>query len=584
MPDNTKSQVSLAEILVGGKALGPTDKIQLKEVVVEQDLHLPATFAIRLLDVKDSPTKKEEGYFSRLDADQFAVGKEVEIKLGREGTPATVLKGEITSLDIDIAAGGTPMLTVRGYDRAHRLHRHRKNRTFLNMSDADIVSKIAREHGLTPKTDSTPTKHDHVYQDNRTDWEFLRARASRIGFELFVDDKTLNFRKPAPQTSPVPAQKLGEGLQHVRMRLATPGQVDKVTVRDWDEKAKKAVKAEVTSATKLHSPAKPADGVTMAKKAFGSGAWNTGDVGVSTAGEAKTVATAIMNKIAVNSLQLEGMVLGNAKVRPGKTLQLKGVSERFDGTYYLTAATHKITPGDGYVVHFIVNGSRPNTLSSLLNGHGQDTLPGHPGVVVAVVTNNKDPDERGRVKVKFPWLSDSDESAWARFASPMTGGGRGFFFLPEVNDEVLVAFEHGDINRPYVVGSLWNGSDKSPKKASEVVDSTGKVQTRILKTRAGHTIILDDSDMSPSITIQDKTGGNVIKIDSKMNAISIKAKQDISIKAGANLSLEATGNLTLKGAVVKVEAQGQLDLKGKGLASLEAGGPLKIKGAIVNIN
>src|SRR2546426_9457473 len=79
------------------------------------------------------------------------------------------------------------------------------------------------------------------------------------------------------------------------------------------------------------------------------------------------------------------------------------------------------------------------------------------GVVAGIVTNNEDPDGLGRVKIRFPWLSEDNESWWARIAAPMAGKERGAYFLPEVDDEVLVAFEHGDVNFPYVLGALWNG-------------------------------------------------------------------------------------------------------------------------------
>lgn len=101
------------------------------------------------------------------------------------------------------------------------------------------------------------------------------------------------------------------------------------------------------------------------------------------------------------------------------------------------------------------------------------------GVTIAVVTNIKDPDGVGRIKVKFPWLSGEDESAWARVLTPMAGEDRGFYFLPEVDDEVLVAFEHGDIAFPYILGSLWNGKDKPPLKNDD-----GKNNKRMIKSRS----------------------------------------------------------------------------------------------------
>src|SRR6185295_11928909 len=111
------------------------------------------------------------------------------------------------------------------------------------------------------------------------------------------------------------------------------------------------------------------------------------------------------------------------------------------------------------------------------------------GVVVGVVTNNQDPDGMGRVKVKFPWLSDQDESHWARVAAPMAGKERGFYFLPEVEDEVLVAFEHGDARFPYVLGALWNGKEGPPAKNDD-----GKNNIRVIKSRSGHIIRLTDED------------------------------------------------------------------------------------------
>ncbi|MDQ3855312.1 MAG: phage baseplate assembly protein V, partial [Chloroflexota bacterium] len=128
-------------------------------------------------------------------------------------------------------------------------------------------------------------------------------------------------------------------------------------------------------------------------------------------------------------------------------------------------------------------------------------------MVVGLVTNNQDPDGLGRVKVKFPWLSDEDESSWARIVTPMAGNDRGLYFLPEVDDEVLVAFEHGDVRFPYVLGALWNGKDKPPESNDD-----GRNDQRTIKSRSGHIIRLDDGDEA-KLEILDKTGNNSIVIN-----------------------------------------------------------------------
>lgn len=185
------------------------------------------------------------------------------------------------------------------------------------------------------------------------------------------------------------------------------------------------------------------------------------------------------------------------------------------------------------------------------------------GVVVGLVTNNKDPDGMGRVKVKFPWLSDHDESWWARMAVPMAGPSRGTYFLPEVNDEVLVAFEHGDVRCPYILGGVWNGKDAPP-----TTNSDGKNNIRLMKSRSGHIVRFDDTDGDEKVEIIDKQGTNSITIKSSDNSITISCNGKMRLAAnGIEISSESE---------IKIQAAATMDIS--------AGAPLSIKGAVVNIN
>ncbi|RLI48197.1 MAG: phage tail protein, partial [Candidatus Thorarchaeota archaeon] len=123
-----------------------------------------------------------------------------------------------------------------------------------------------------------------------------------------------------------------------------------------------------------------------------------------------------------------------------------------------------------------------------------------PGVMPGIVTNNQDPENLYRVKVKFPWLSEDNETDWIRVATLMAGPERGSFFLPEVGDEVLVAFEYGDINAPYVIGVLWNRKQKPPE-----TNSDGKNNIRKIRSRSGHEIIFNDDDTSKKEKLEIKT-------------------------------------------------------------------------------
>lgn len=146
------------------------------------------------------------------------------------------------------------------------------------------------------------------------------------------------------------------------------------------------------------------------------------------------------------------------------------------------------------------------------------------GAVVGVVSNLDDPESQGRVKLRFPWLKDDDESRWARVVSFMAGPSRGGVFRPEVGDEVLVIFEHGDMRFPYVLGGVWNGKDGLPEERG--ADKSNDV--RLLKTRSGHTLVFDDTAGSEKVTITDK-GGSVIELSA--DGVTIKSK---AIKIGAS--------------------------------------------------
>ena len=573
----TRTQISPIAIKVNGSDLQPSEISHVIDVTVEHDLFLPSVCIIRLLDIYDNPTAAEEGFCTLLDQDRFPIGASLEVLMGREAMPGRVFTGEITAIELELDQRGDPILTIRGYDKSHRLRRERKSRTFENVADSDLVKEIAREYGLSAQTDSTSVIHQYIIQDNLTDWDFLQARAARLGYELSMHNGTLRFRRPSA-TEQAPTQIFGESLLRLRVRLSTSTQVSQVTVQGWDPGAKQAINGQANSATVQASIGESRNPSQLANSSFGTGKFVVAEKPVATTAEADALAQAVYDEIAGGAIQLEGVCLGDPAIAPGKKITLQGLGRRFSGGYYLSAVTHRANRREGYLTFFTVSGRRPSTLSALLGGASDPQRTGygvvHPGVVIGQVTDNKDPQERGRVKVKFPWLGNQ-ESDWARLASPMAGGSRGLFYLPEVNDEVLVAFEHGDINRPYVVGAVWNGKDKPPINAAQAVGPTGKVDKRILKSRLGHTITLDDSDQSPNITIVDKTGQNTIKIDALTNEISIKAQ--------GNLKLEATGQVTLKGATVNVESSGPLNLKGA-VGNVEASGPMNIKGALIKLN
>lgn len=177
-----------------------------------------------------------------------------------------------------------------------------------------------------------------------------------------------------------------------------------------------------------------------------------------------------------------------------------------------------------------------------------------PGVVIGVVDDLNDPEGLARVRVTFPHLAD-EPSNWARLALPMAGPGRGTFFRPEKGDEVLVACEHGDIRQPYVLSGLWSKTDQPPDQTGAAADNN----VRVIVSRSGHRITLDDTQGSERIQITDHTGkqavvldGSSITVQADSGQVTIKASGDVSVSAGGNLSLTATGTVKISGAQVTI--------------------------------
>ncbi|MFC1968054.1 VgrG-related protein, partial [Chloroflexota bacterium] len=500
------------------------------------------------------------------------VGAEVEISAmaAGENQKVSLLKGEITAIEPEFLSGHISCFTVRGYDLSHRLHRGRYSRTFLKQSDVQIAQKIAGECSLGFSSSGSPPTHDYVLQDNQTNMEFLQDRARRIGRYVYVDDGKLYFVKE-PENRGEVELVWGEDLMDFRARLTTAEQVSEVEARGWDPVAKK----EIWSKTSAYSPdivkVKSKDGKTTAEAAFGKTEECVVNYALRTNDEVKLQAQSVLDTRGHAFFTAEGTCQGNPNVKAGVKARIVGIGTRFSGTYRLSRSMH-CYDSSGYTTRFEISGNHANTLGHLLSGNG-----GSPhnssgrGVVVGQVTNIEDPDDLARVKVKYPTFGSSSaeiESNWARLVTPMAGAERGIEFIPEVDDEVLVAFENNDVNHPYILGALWNNTDKPPLPTSEAVGG-GKVNKRVIKSRSGHTITIDDTDGEEKISIIDKTEKNSVEIDSANNAIAIKSDADITINAAKNITIEGKGDLTLKGKKIEIAATqgGDMNLKAMNLTA-----------------
>lgn len=525
------------------------------ELVVDHSLHLPSMFSMRLFSHD----------MRWLEDGALREGASVTVYAG-ERPRAKLLTVKIAGLEPDLSESA-PTLVVRGYDHSHRLYRGRHRRSFSQVTDADLVKKLAGEAGLTlGSVESTPEVYDYVFQNNQTNAEFLLERARRRGFELWVDGEKLHFRRPAPQGRPV-RLAWGVNLRHFRARLSTVDQVNEVEVRGWDPARKREVVGRASRGNGAPEIGERRPGAEIAGRAWGEASIAVTHQHVQSPAEAERLAQASLDELASVFIEAEGRCDACPELAPGRQVQIEGVGPRFSGTYYVTQVIHEWSKAGGLATSFVVSGRRDRGLWSLLEQRGGP--PAGMGLVIGLVTNNKDPDELGRVRVKFPWLSATEESAWARIAAPAAGGGRGMLYLPEVDDEVLVGFEHGDIHRPFILGALWNGQDRPPVAAAQAVGGDGKVNKRVIQSRSGHTITLDDTAGAEQITIVDKSGQNKIVVRSPDGSVRIEGQGDLTISAQGNLTLQAQGKLVLESTAG---------------AELNSPATIKVSGGLITLN
>lgn len=333
-------------VRVNGSALPMSAEADLRSVTIQEDLRILSMFTLELHNWDDELLR-----VSWSDSPLFAIGNEVEISLGYVGELQKVMLAEITSLEPVFSAGQQPMLSVRGYDHRHRLARGRKTRTFVQMKDSAIAGQIAREAGLRAQVDATEVTLGYVIQSNQSDWDFLRRRASLIGYEIFVRDKVLYFRSPPTAKAPAAKLSLGEDITEFSPRLSSLTQSATVTVRGWDVKQKKAVVSSARATTGLGGPEL---GYSVARAAFGAATMPIVGQPARTVPEADPIAKGQFGSGALAYVEGEVVGYGQPGLHAGTVVEIAGAGRKFSGRYYVTSVTHTLTREQGYLTSFTV--------------------------------------------------------------------------------------------------------------------------------------------------------------------------------------------------------------------------------------
>ncbi|MGW1722478.1 VgrG-related protein [Streptomyces sp. NPDC002306] len=604
---------SVIQVTLGGSPLPPDFAPLLVDGWVDQGLGVPAAFRLTFRD----PYRQLLGKLG------VTFGTPVVLAPVADGKGAAdpLLTGEVCGLEADYDGTGT-FTVIRGYDHGHRLMRRRRVAAYRNQSASDIVRKLAGEDGVRiGRIQSTRTVYEFISQANVTDWDFLARLADENEMVMSIDSKgKFQFVRPDPASGAPPVSTPGEkspfvleaGTDILRLRAAVTAaeQVGSVEARGWDVTTKKQLTA---TAPALDNPG-ISIGTTPGAAAgkFKAARLVDAQTPYDRQSEVKFAAESLADDVTSSFAELEVVARGTPKLRPGLPVTLADVGAPFEGKYTATSVRHVFGDGKHYEAWVTVSGRQWRSLYGLASGGGADNGLRLPGTANALVTDILDPLKQGRVKLRFPWLDDTYVSDWTRVVQ-WGGKDGGSIFPLDVDDEVLVAFDRGALDHPYVIGGLYNGKDRpTPVKDVPLHDGARRRAVRhTLSDRDGNRV-----DLLSQTTGGRKQGVRVasgddrlvinldrtkteITVDSK-GAVSITGTRSVSVEAGTDLTLSAGRRLTIKSGgplsiegrgivnvkslagAVSVDAMGALNLKAVGAASLSAGGSVQVN-SIANV-
>jgi phage protein D len=554
------------DVKVNGLALQADVRQRVLDVTFDSSLDQAAMLTVRLSD----PDLK------LADSSLYSIGAQVELYMGYAGNLQPMMLGDITATQVSLPQSGAPTLTLTGYDKSQRMRHNDPGRmTYKELNDSLIAALIAAENLLIPIVDPALLPTQASEQQTGSDWAMLSKLATRNGFELFVSWDKLYFRLPRPQTQRVVLER-GRNLLSFEPRLSTATQAGIQVIRSYNYELAQTIVAVLPIIALGGDIESVLDriGSNFVQQLIALGRRVVSDQPVDNLLDGMALAKALLQQLLDGLYEGSGSCPGMPELTAGSQVMIQGAGKRFSGTYRLRKVTHTISD-QGYITSFEVTQSNGSNLASLLRENLQPERspkkqPSFNNVVIGIVKNNIDPLKLGRVWLTFPHLSDLNVSGWARLAVPSAGT----YFLPDNGTEVLVAFEHGDVNKPYVLGTLWNGEKRAPE-----INLDNQNRMRVITTPAGHELRFDDTTQLTKFSLK-TPGGHEITLDDTPPESKVQIKHatgnTITLTSGPTpgVTVETSGTLTLKGASVLVQSTnptGSVTLKSSGVtAKLDA--------------
>lgn len=582
-------------IKINGKVL--KDTVEILSVTVSKEVNRIATAKFRVLDGGVFGVSNES--FSNAEGSDFVPGNDVEIDMGYGNSRELVYAGILLSQRM-IVKKNKSYLEITCKDKAIKLTKGRFTNVYTDATDSDAFGKIASKFGLQKDIDSTTVTFSQLVQHYCSYWDFILMRAEMNNQMVITENNQLKIKDIDLSSSPVISIQADMVVLDADLDIDAEDIVKEFNVVSWDESNQ-----QITSASSNVSDSLNLGNITTQKlsdvlSGITSNRLSSASL---TKEELQNIGKSAANRVVLNKIKGRIQVSGTSKVSPGDIVELKGFNQRYNGNAFVSKVIQEMEEGDWITSLYIGMSSRfHSSLPDLEEHDAGGNLPAAKGLLIGkVAAINGDPDANYRVKITMPsFKGEAEEYVWARMTFDYASSECGFFFYPEIGDEVLVGFVNNDPRFPVIMGGLYSKKNKPKEEPDE------KNQFKSIVTKSGISIKFDDEDKI--LTIQ-TPGGNKLVMNDKdkligaedMNGnkwtmndsgISMDSPKDIKISAKGKISLDAMGEIgisskaDIKTAGMNINHEAQVGFKAKGNASAElsASGQTTVKGAMVMIN
>ena len=589
-PIKSNMGVPSFSVLVNGTEMGV--KYAVKSVIVTKEINKVSKAKLVLFDGNPA----DQVFEASASAD-FDPNKSITIKMGYDQIEEQVFSGIITAQSLKVRFKSSELI-VSCMDKSSQMATTRKTTNFVKKKDSDVISEIIGVYGLTKTVSATNFEHPNLVQYNCSDWDFILARADANAMVVINEDAKLTIAEPVVSGSAVLDVNFGIDILDFSADMDALNQLDSVEFQSWHSENLDLVMSSGTE------PSVNAQGDITGKKLSEVGKSPKLTLNTSTPEDSsllKSWAKSHLQHARLSKIRGFASFVGNSAPIVGKLLNLEGFSPHFNGLAYITKVVHTFEAGfwkteTGF-------GLQPKTFSDEGKIEGPSALgllPTISGIHIGKVKKiDTDPAGEYRVQVDVPFIETAGEGLWARLSHPHASTDYGYYFYPDVGDEVILSFVNNDPRFAVIIGSLYSKKNKPPftpentnkdkaivtkNKLKLTFEDVKKIIT--IETPGGQKVTLDDE--GKSLKLEDQNNNSVllddkgITFDSGKDLI-LKSSGKITLTSGAVTEIKSGADLKVQGTNISLKASAKVGLEGA-TAEVKSSGNVDVKGGMINLN